>query len=152
MNTGCQVIKSNDQWCRNYARKGMTCCWPHRKFENDIPEIVPDKPKPFSEKVVEAESSPWPSLEEAQAEIKLYCISTLDGITSYAKAKQVLDLPKYEQRLVSLTISEAIMTITLPNESRFSVKNLLIVIVKKLLEAGYKSDYVTRLLDFHQSI
>jgi len=31
----CQVIKSNDKWCRNYARKGLTCCWSHRKLEND---------------------------------------------------------------------------------------------------------------------
>ena len=38
--SGCQVIKSNDTWCRNYARKGMTCCWSHRTLENDIPEKV----------------------------------------------------------------------------------------------------------------
>ena len=32
--SACQVIKSNDRHCRNYARTGMTCCYPHRKLEN----------------------------------------------------------------------------------------------------------------------
>ena len=37
----CQVIKADDRACRNYARKGMSCCYPHRKLENDlfVPEI-----------------------------------------------------------------------------------------------------------------
>jgi len=29
--------------CGNYARKGMTCCWSHRKLENDVPEPEPEK-------------------------------------------------------------------------------------------------------------
>jgi len=30
----CQVIKSNDRPCAAYARKGLTCCYAHRKLEN----------------------------------------------------------------------------------------------------------------------
>ena len=30
----CQVIKGNERMCRNYARKGMTCCYSHRVLEN----------------------------------------------------------------------------------------------------------------------
>ncbi len=37
--SACQVIKSNNRWCRNYARKGMTCCYSHRKLE--IEAFVP---------------------------------------------------------------------------------------------------------------
>jgi len=43
--SGCQVIKSNNRRCKNYARKGMTCCYAHRKLENDEPE--PNKPIDF---------------------------------------------------------------------------------------------------------
>ena len=31
----CQVIKGNDRACRNYARKGKTCCFPHRQLETE---------------------------------------------------------------------------------------------------------------------
>ena len=30
----CQVIKGDERMCRNYARKGMTCCYSHRVLEN----------------------------------------------------------------------------------------------------------------------
>jgi hypothetical protein len=41
MGYACQVIKADDRPCRNYARKGMTCCYPHRKLETEafVPEI-----------------------------------------------------------------------------------------------------------------
>jgi hypothetical protein len=45
----CQVIKSNDKWCRNSARKGMDCCWVHRNLENQV--IVPDSQDIFNELV-----------------------------------------------------------------------------------------------------
>jgi hypothetical protein len=32
----CQVIKSNDKWCRNYAMKGKTCCYQHRSLEHVV--------------------------------------------------------------------------------------------------------------------
>ena len=32
----CQIIKANDTMCKNYARKGMSCCWPHRSLENTV--------------------------------------------------------------------------------------------------------------------
>ena len=38
----CQVIKGNDKPCRNYARKGLTCCHSHRALENV--EYVPPEP------------------------------------------------------------------------------------------------------------
>ena len=36
---GCQVIKSNEKWCRNYPMKGKVCCWSHRNLEETIAEI-----------------------------------------------------------------------------------------------------------------
>jgi len=149
----CQVIKANDKWCNNYARKDMTCCWPHRKLENDTPDkvvkavVLEDIPV----EVIEV-STPWPSLEEARDEIKLFCISTLGGINSYAKAKNTLNLPKYEVRLVALTISEAILQVPIPEEAKLSVKLLLINVIKKLTEAKYNIEYVLNLLDFLQNL
>jgi len=159
----CQVIKSNDKWCKNYARKGLTCCWSHRKLENDkeapveVEEFEIIEAKEFEDEdyvleFVETESSPWPSLEEAHDEIKLFCISTLGGIGSYAKAKNTLNLPKYEVRLVALTISEAIMSVPIPEDAKLSVKLLLISVIKKLTEARYNVVYLINLLDFLQSI
>ena len=166
----CQVIKSNDKWCKNYARNGLTCCWSHRKLENDkeapveveevqveVEEYVVVEAEEAEEadyvlEFVEAESSPWPSLEEAHDEIKLFCISTLEGIGSYAKAKNTLNLPKYEVRLVALTISEAIMSVPIPEDAKLSVKLLLISVIKKLTEARYNVVYLINLLDFLQSI
>ena len=31
----CQVIKANNRKCKNYARKGLTCCYPHRNLEEE---------------------------------------------------------------------------------------------------------------------
>ena len=45
----CQVIKGDDKPCRNYARKGLTCCHSHRALENV--EYVPPKPEPILLKV-----------------------------------------------------------------------------------------------------
>jgi hypothetical protein len=46
----CQVIKGNNKPCANYARKGLTCCYPHRRLERVEPEkvkpIEPEKVKP----------------------------------------------------------------------------------------------------------
>jgi len=39
----CQVIKGNNRSCRNYARKGLTCCYAHRKLEEV--EYVAIKPE-----------------------------------------------------------------------------------------------------------
>ena len=140
MSSCCQVIKSNDRRCRNYARKGLTCCWSHRKLENDIPDKV--VPEPIE----------WPSLEEANAEIKHYSINTLENIVVYAREKIVLDLPKYELRLVALTISESVMKLQIPEHGKASVRNLVITIIKKLLESGYSKQYIERLGQFYSSI
>jgi hypothetical protein len=41
--SGCHVIKGNDEPCGNYALKGKTCCWVHRKLENE--PYSDEKPK-----------------------------------------------------------------------------------------------------------
>ena len=54
----CQVIKANDQPCANYARKGLTCCYSHRKLESHS-DSEPEKAQ-VVEKVVETfEVNPW---------------------------------------------------------------------------------------------
>jgi hypothetical protein len=30
---GCQVIKPNDKYCRNFSMTGKTCCYQHRHLE-----------------------------------------------------------------------------------------------------------------------
>ena len=30
----CQVIKGDERKCRNYSRKNKSCCYSHRKLEN----------------------------------------------------------------------------------------------------------------------
>jgi predicted DNA-binding protein (UPF0251 family) len=168
----CQVIKSNDKWCKNYARKGLTCCWSHRKLENDIPEEAPVEVEEVEVEVeefeiieakeaededyvlefVEAEEivkeTPWPSLKEARNEIERYSITTLEDIRDYARATSVLELPKQGQRLVALTISEAIQQVPIPKDAKLSVKLLLVTVIRKLTEARYNVEYVLNLLDF----
>jgi hypothetical protein len=41
--SACQVIKADGKYCRNYARKGLTCCYPHRALENTEPEVPVDE-------------------------------------------------------------------------------------------------------------
>jgi hypothetical protein len=41
--SGCHVIKGNDEPCGNYALKGKTCCYSHRKLENE--PYFDEKPK-----------------------------------------------------------------------------------------------------------
>ena len=36
---GCQAVKQNGAHCRNYARKGLTCCRVHDYLENMVAEI-----------------------------------------------------------------------------------------------------------------
>ena len=43
LNGACQVIKGDDRKCKNYARKGKTCCWSHRALEHV--EYVPEPEK-----------------------------------------------------------------------------------------------------------
>ena len=52
----CQVIKGNDRPCRNYARKGLTCCYAHRKLET---EPVSSPPNVEIDKVKTLEITPW---------------------------------------------------------------------------------------------
>jgi hypothetical protein len=62
----CQVIKANNRACRNYARKGLTCCYPHRNLETDTCEVITtpvnivknDIPPPPS-KIETFEINPW---------------------------------------------------------------------------------------------
>jgi len=151
----CQVIKSNNAWCCNYARKGLTCCWSHRKLENDKVEMVVDEPEEVVEliQVVEEpkkDDNAWPPLEETVAEIKLHGIDCIQNLHSYAINKNMHLLSKYERRLVALTISEAVMSIQIPDEIKLSVKRLITVMYTKLAE--YDIGYIKRLVKFHNSI
>ena len=152
----CQVIKSNNAWCCNYARKGLTCCWSHRKLENDKVEMVVDEPENENNVYVlefeepKKDDNAWPPLEETVAEIKLHGIDCIQKLHSYAINKNIHLLSKYEKKLVALTISEAVMSIHIPDEFKLSVKRLVTVMYSKLAE--YDIGYIKRLVKFHNSI
>ena len=74
LNGACQVIKGNDRKCKNYARKGMTCCWSHRALEHV--EYVP-----------EPESEP-----ESEPEKHACCGKTLKGTDCMINAEVCLGL------------------------------------------------------------
>jgi hypothetical protein len=59
---GCQVIKANDKYCRNYSMTGKTCCYQHRHLE-EVSEV--------SEKQISEEISVITS-EEELSEIENY--------------------------------------------------------------------------------
>jgi len=61
----CQVIKANNKPCANYARKGLTCCYAHRKLENT--EVV--APNPCDPKYSPAE--PAESVKPVKLEAKV---------------------------------------------------------------------------------
>ncbi len=71
---GCQVIKSNDKWCRNHPMKGKTCCWSHRKLEDTITEcfVKPKKalkePKYALSELVQGEYFTWKEVKETRLE------------------------------------------------------------------------------------
>jgi len=92
----------------------------------------------------------WPPLEETVAEIKLHGIDSIQKLHSYAINKNMHILSKYDRRLVALTISEAVMSIHIPDESKLSVKRLVTVMCSKLAE--YDIGYIKRLVKFHNSI
>ena len=51
----CQVIKGNDKPCANYARKGLTCCYSHRKLE----VVEPVQVKQDLKELETFEINPW---------------------------------------------------------------------------------------------
>jgi hypothetical protein len=50
---GCQVIKANESYCRNYSMNGKTCCYQHRNLENTVAEVLEKEP---SEELSEIEN------------------------------------------------------------------------------------------------
>jgi hypothetical protein len=58
--SGCQVIKANDKYCRNYSITGKTCCYQHRHLE-EVPE---ESDSEISEKQISEEISVITSEEE----------------------------------------------------------------------------------------
>ena len=61
----CQVIKGDDKPCRNYARKGLTCCYAHRKLENTEPVAV-ETPSPCDPKYSPTEPEQPPVVPEPE--------------------------------------------------------------------------------------
>ena len=59
--SGCQVIKANDKYCRNYSMKNKTCCYQHRDLENTVYE---ESDSEISEKQISEEISVITSEEE----------------------------------------------------------------------------------------
>ena len=59
---GCQVIKANESYCRNYSMKGKTCCYQHRHLEHTVEES--DSEYQESEKQISEEISVITSEEE----------------------------------------------------------------------------------------
>ena len=61
----CQVIKGNNRPCCNYARKGLTCCYAHRKLETEPCAVIePDQTVkvpvlPPVDKIETFEITPW---------------------------------------------------------------------------------------------
>ena len=62
---GCQVIKANETYCRNYSMKNKTCCYQHRDLEENESEYQE------SEKQISEEISVITS-EEELSEIENY--------------------------------------------------------------------------------
>ena len=83
LNGACQVIKGNDRKCKNYARKGMTCCWSHRALEH-----VEYVPEPESEPEKEAQDTELLSEPEKHA----CCGKTLKGTDCMINAEVCLGL------------------------------------------------------------
>ena len=66
---GCQAVKANGKHCRNYARKGKTCCYAHRYLENVPAEIEEPVCKPCSSETKECELWGPPEITETEDEI-----------------------------------------------------------------------------------
>jgi hypothetical protein len=133
--SACQVIKANQRPCRNYARRGKTCCSSHRAFENkETEEIVEEFVNDFFKKVLENQKysqMEWPSVLEARRWVNkqrsLY--DALDVLTKstyfWANTTNL-----YEKRLCLLKGAELIFKFGSSNDE--ILKRLKVAVIDKL--------------------
>ena len=133
--TRCKGVTLKGTRCKRLVKNGEYC--PCHVVEVNEVEKVNEVNEVEKVNEVDETEEIWPSLEEVHDEIKIFCISTLGGIHSYAKAKNTLNLSKQGQRLVALTISDSILQVPIPEDAKLSVKLLLITVIRKLTESKY---------------
>jgi hypothetical protein len=69
----CQVIKATDNLCRNFARKNKTCCWSHRKLEQENVSVIVPAPLRLKKKKEEyPKNNEWPTPLMARKVIDRY--------------------------------------------------------------------------------
>jgi hypothetical protein len=132
---GCQVIKSNDQWCRNYARKGMACCWVHRNLE-DTGKVI------LSVKFKQPEDGrEWPTLDEVRNVILTERIDNNETLYIFQKiwlgVAESENWSKYDRRMLGLIITEFYFKYP----EFLTNKRLLHTVIDKLIEANYDPIY-----------
>ena len=71
----CQVIKSDDRMCKNYARKGMVCCYSHRKLEFVESEPISSSESINSSSLNEIDSDEEISMEQRYLELEQILLS-----------------------------------------------------------------------------
>ena len=133
------MIKSNGQWCRNYARKGMTCCWSHRNLEVSGEVILTGNLfMKFKQPEIERE---WPTLDEVNNVILREGITTYDSLVLFQKiwltVAESENWSKYERRMLALIFTEFHFTCNVP-----FIQGVLDTVVKKLQEANYDPVYI----------
>jgi len=118
--SGCQVIKSNDRWCRNYARKGLTCCWSHRNLEETVIEIAPTKTSVESEAILTGnlfmkfkqpeDGREWPTLDEVRDVMINERIDNFETLLMFEKiwmsVAESENWAIYERRMLALLVTE----------------------------------------------
>ena len=151
---GCQVIKSNDRWCRNYSRKGMSCCWVHRNLEDTVIEMAPTKVSGepgimqciltgnlFMKFKQPEDGREWPTLDEARNVIEEERINNYEALLIFQriwmKVAESEKWSKYEHRMLALVFLEFHFISNGP----FS-QSLFDTIVKKLEQANYDPVYL----------
>ena len=139
------------QGCANYARKGMTCCYSHRKLEiSPVSEVV-IKPlmkkkgypaasncysvkyivpkKTFAQVVDENE---WPTVEQAKNTMFAHDFENRHQFEAYARNMLVIADGKFEKKLFVLVCAEAVIYLDLCNST--SYKRFMTAIINKLEE------------------
>ena len=153
---GCQVIKSNDKWCRNYARKGMTCCWVHRNFENSVVEMEPTKESGiiimqdiltgdlFMKFKQPEDGREWPTLDEVHSIIESQNVNTYGSLLMFQKiwlsVAESENWSKYERRMLALIFTEFHFKLV-KNGLEFK-QSLFDTVLGKLQESGYDPIYM----------
>jgi hypothetical protein len=118
--------------CKNYARKGMTCCYSHRKFET----------------VDCAQKNGWPNIEIAKQIISNY--DSFDECSCFVNrfVKETNDKDIYKNRIAFLVTYEFVLKFkNLDFKGKEGLLNMLSI---RILEAPLEiqAHYVKQMLNF----